>query len=147
MPRAFPSKFGSGVGANRALCDHLIGVYGLAVMRGEASEPISIFAWKMVKVFAILSLHYLASTTAATSSRVRRDWDSMATLFVAPAAGPAATALLRLTRLTWLRMAAGIVVGRCRHHPTGSCLLASLLFSFGTVISWCSVPSLDFSLS
>ena len=27
-----------------------VAVYGLAVMRGEATEPVGIFAWKMVKV-------------------------------------------------------------------------------------------------
>ena len=38
-----------------ALVTIYIGVYGLAVMRGEASEPVGTFAWKMVKVGAILS--------------------------------------------------------------------------------------------
>ena len=32
-----------------------VAVYGLAVMRGEATEPVGTFAWKMVKVGAILS--------------------------------------------------------------------------------------------
>lgn len=112
-----------------------IGVYGLAVMRGEASEPISTFAWKMVKVFAILSfalpgLYYSGNIiTGATGLQ-----DSMATLFVAPAAGAAATAFAALDavnvaaneqlRLLWAD--AGIT--------RLDLVLASLLFSTGTVI-------------
>ena len=68
-----------------ALVTVYIGIYGLAVMRGEAPEPIGTFAWKMVKVFAILSfalpgLYYSGNIiTGATGLQ-----DSMATLFVAP---------------------------------------------------------------
>ena len=118
-----------------ALVTVYIGVYGLAVMRGEASEPISTFAWKMVKVFAILSfalpgLYYSRNViTGATGLQ-----DSMATLFVAPAAGPAATAFAALDavnvaaneqlRLLWAD--AGIT--------RLDLVLASLLFSAGTVI-------------
>ena len=118
-----------------ALVTVYIGVYGLAVMRGEAPEPISTFAWKMVKVFAIMSfalpgLYYSGNViTGATGLQ-----DSMATLFVAPAAGRAATAFAALDvaneaaneqlRLLW----ADAGVTRL------DLVLASMLFSAGTVI-------------
>lgn len=118
-----------------ALVTVYIGVYGLAVMRGEASEPISTFAWKMAKVFAILSfalpgVYYSGDAiTGATGLQ-----DSMATLFVAPSAGGAATAFSALDaantaaneqlRLLWAD--AGIT--------RLDLVLASLLFSAGTVV-------------
>jgi type IV secretion system protein VirB6 len=118
-----------------ALVTVYIGVYGLAVMRGEAPEPISTFSWKMVKVFAIMSfalpgLYYSGNViTGATGLQ-----DSMATLFVAPAAGRAATAFAALDvaneaaneqlRLLW----ADAGVTRL------DLVLASMLFSAGTVI-------------
>lgn len=39
-----------------ALLTLWIALYGFAVLRGEASEPVSTFAWKMVKVTAILAI-------------------------------------------------------------------------------------------
>ena len=76
-----------------ALVTIYIAVYGLAVMRGEATEPVGTFAWKMVKVMAILSfalpgLYYSGSVVAVALGLQ----DSMATLFVAPGGGGAATA-------------------------------------------------------
>jgi hypothetical protein len=42
-----------------------VAVYGLAVMRGEATEPVGTFAWKMVKVGAILSFALPGPCTTA----------------------------------------------------------------------------------
>ena len=76
-----------------ALITIYIGVYGLAVMRGEASEPVGIFAWKMVKVGAILSFAlpglYYSGNVVAWATGLQ---DGLATLFVAPRAAAATTA-------------------------------------------------------
>jgi len=63
-------------------------IYGLAVMRGEATEPVGTFAWKMVKVGAILSFAlpglYYSGNVAAGAAGLQ---DGLATLFVAPGGG------------------------------------------------------------
>ena len=70
-----------------------VAVYGLAVMRGEASEPVGTFAWKMVKVGAILSFAlpglYYSGNVVAWATGLQ---DGLATLFVAPRAAAATTA-------------------------------------------------------
>jgi hypothetical protein len=70
-----------------------VAVYGLAVMRGEATEPVGTFAWKMVKVGAILSFAlpglYYSGNVVAWATGLQ---DGLAVLFVAPRAVAAATA-------------------------------------------------------
>ena len=70
-----------------------VAVYGLAVMCGEASEPVGTFAWKMVKVGAILSFAlpglYYSGNVVAWATGLQ---DGLATLFVAPRAAAATTA-------------------------------------------------------
>lgn len=80
-----------------ALVTVYIAVYGLAVMRGEASEPMGTFAWKMVKVMAILSfalpgLYYSGNEVAGAMGLQ----DALATLFIAPSGGAALTAFTAL---------------------------------------------------
>lgn len=112
-----------------------VAVYGLAVMRGEATEPVGIFAWKMVKVGAILSFAlpglYYSGNVAAAANGLQ---DGLATLFVAPRAVPAATAFGALDlantaaneQLALLWKDAGVF--------RLDLVLASLLFSLGTTI-------------
>ena len=77
-----------------ALVTIYIAIYGLAVMRGEASEPVGTFAWKMVKVGAILSFAlpglYYSGNVVAWATGLQ---DGLAVLFVAPRAAAAATCL------------------------------------------------------
>ena len=118
-----------------ALVTVYIGIYGLAVMRGEAPEPIGTFAWKMVKVFAILSFAlpglYFSGTVITGVTGLQ---DSMATMFIAPNAASAATAFAALDaantaandqlRLLWAE------AGMFRLDL----VVASVLFSLGTTI-------------
>ena len=112
-----------------------IAVYGLAVMRGEATEPVGIFAWKMVKVGAIFSFAlpglYYSGNVAAAANGLQ---DGLATLFVAPRAVAAATAFGALDlantaaneQLALLWKDAGVF--------RLDLVLASLLFSLGTTV-------------
>ena len=76
-----------------ALVTVYVSIYGLAVMRGEATEPVGTFAWKMAKVGAILSFAlpglYYSGNVAAAATGLQ---DGLAVLFVAPGGGGAATA-------------------------------------------------------
>lgn len=110
-------------------------IYGLAVMRGEAPEPVGTFAWKMVKVGAILSFAlpglYYSGNVAAAATGLQ---DGLATLFVAPRAVVATTAFGALDlantaaneQLALLWKDAGVF--------RLDLVLASLLFSLGTTI-------------
>jgi len=74
-----------------------IAIYGLAVMRGEASEPFGTFAWKMLKVMAILSfalpgLYYSGNVVAGAIGLQ----DGLANLFIAPRGGASLTAFAAL---------------------------------------------------
>jgi type IV secretion system protein VirB6 len=118
-----------------ALVTIYIAVYGLAVMRGEASEPVGTFAWKMVKVGAILSFAlpglYYSGNVVAWATGLQ---DGLATLFVAPGAAAPTTAFGALDlantaandQLALLWTDAGMF--------RLDLVLASLLFSFGTTI-------------
>lgn len=66
-----------------------VAVYGLAVMRGEAPEPVGTFAWKMVKVMAILSfalpgLYYSGYVSSAASRRPKQSRHNCETKVVTP---------------------------------------------------------------
>jgi type IV secretion system protein VirB6 len=112
-----------------------IAIYGLAVMRGEAPEPVGTFAWKMVKVMAILTfalpgLTYSGNIVAwATGLQ-----DGLANLFLAPRGAAAATAFAALDlantaaneQLALLWQEAGMF--------RLDLVLASILFSLGTTI-------------
>ena len=112
-----------------------VAIYGLAVMRGEASEPVGTFAWKMVKVGAILSFAlpglYYGGNVVAWATGLQ---DGLATLFVAPRAAAATTAFGALDlantqaneQLSLLWKDAGMF--------RLDLVLASLLFSMGTTI-------------
>jgi type IV secretion system protein VirB6 len=118
-----------------ALVTIYVGVYGLAVMRGEASEPVGTFAWKMVKVGAILSFAlpglYYSGDVVAWAMGLQ---DGLAALFVAPGGGGAQTAFGALDlantaaneQLALLWKDAGIL--------RLDLVVASLLFSLGTTI-------------
>ena len=85
------------VPAALALVTVYIAVYGLAVMRGEASEPFGTFAWKMAKVMAILSfalpgLYYSGNVVAGALGLQ----DGLANLFIPPRGAAALTAFTAL---------------------------------------------------
>ena len=118
-----------------ALVTIYIGVYGLAVMRGEASEPVGTFAWKMVKVGAILSFAlpglYYSGNVVAWATGLQ---DGLATLFVAPRAAAASTAF---GALDLANTAANEQLGLLWKDAGMfrlDLVLASLLFSLGTTI-------------
>jgi type IV secretion system protein VirB6 len=118
-----------------ALVTVYIAVYGLAVMRGEAPEPVGTFAWKMVKVMAILSfalpgLHYSGDLVAAATGLQ----DSLATLFVAPGGGGAATAFGALDLANTAANEQLALLWKDAGMFRLDLVVASLLFSLGTTI-------------
>jgi len=112
-----------------------IGVFGLAVMRGEAPEPVGTFAWKMVKVMAILTfalpgLFYSGNVVAwATGLQ-----DGLAVLFVAPRAVAAATAFGALDLANAAANQQLALLWQDASMFRLDLVLASLLFSLGTTI-------------
>lgn len=112
-----------------------IAVYGLAVMRGEASEPIGTFAWKMVKVGAILSfalpgLYYSANVVVwATGLQ-----DGLAILFLAPGAAAPATAFDALDLANTAANEQLALLWKDAGMFRLDLVLASMLFSLGTTI-------------
>ena len=118
-----------------ALVTIYIAIYGLAVMRGEASEPVGTFAWKMVKVGAILSfalpgLHYSGNVVAwATGLQ-----DGLAVLFVAPRAAAAATAFGALDLANTAANEQLALLWKDAGMFRLDLVLASILFSLGTTI-------------
>ena len=112
-----------------------IGIYGLAVMRGEAPEPVGTFAWKMVKVGAILSfalpgLYYSANISAAANGLQ----DGLATLFVAPRGVAPATAFGALDLANTAANEQLALLWRDASMFRLDLVLASILFSLGTTI-------------
>lgn len=118
-----------------ALVTIYIGVYGLAVMRGEASEPVGIFAWKMVKVGAILSFAlpglYYSGNVVAWATGLQ---DGLATLFVAPRAAAATTAFGALDLANTAANEQLALLWKDAGMFRLDLVLASLLFSLGTTI-------------
>ncbi|MBC7685067.1 MAG: type IV secretion system protein [Bdellovibrionales bacterium] len=112
-----------------------IAVYGLAVMRGEATEPVGTFAWKMVKVGAILSFAlpglYYSGNVAAAATGLQ---DGLATLFVAPRAVAAATAFGALDLANTAANEQLALLWKDAGMFRLDLVLASLLFSLGTTI-------------
>ena len=112
-----------------------IGIYGLAVIRGEAPEPVGTFAWKMVKVGAILSFAlpglYYSGNVVLWATGLQ---DGLATLFVAPGGTPFTTAFGALDLAnTAANQQLGLLwqdAGMWRLDL----VLASLLFSAGTTV-------------
>lgn len=118
-----------------ALVTIYVGVYGLAVMRGEASEPVGTFAWKMVKVGAILSfalpgLYYSANVVAWAMGLQ----DGLAALFVAPGGGGAATAFGALDLANNAANEQLALLWKDAGMFRLDLVVASLLFSLGTTI-------------
>lgn len=118
-----------------ALVTIYISVYGLAVMRGEASEPVGTFAWKMVKVGAILSFAlpglYYSGNVAAAATGLQ---DGLATLFVAPGGGGAATAFGALDLANNAANEQLALLWKDAGMFRLDLVVASLLFSLGTTI-------------
>jgi len=112
-----------------------VAVYGLAVMRGEATEPVGTFAWKMVKVGAILSFAlpglYYSGNVAAAATGLQ---DGLATLFVAPRAVAAATAFGALDLANTAANEQLALLWKDASMFRLDLVLASLLFSLGTTI-------------
>lgn len=112
-----------------------VAVYGLAVMRGEATEPVGTFAWKMVKVGAILSFAlpglYYSGNVAAAATGLQ---DGLATLFVAPRAAAAATAFGALDLANTAANEQLALLWKDAGMFRLDLVLASLLFSLGTTI-------------
>ena len=112
-----------------------VAVYGLAVMRGEATEPVGTFAWKMVKVGAILSFAlpglYYSGNVAAAATGLQ---DGLATLFVAPRAVAAATAFGALDLANTAANEQLALLWRDAGMFRLDLVLASVLFSLGTTI-------------
>lgn len=118
-----------------ALVTVYIAVYGLAVMRGEATEPVGTFAWKMVKVMAILSfalpgLYYSGNLVAAAMGLQ----DSMALLFVAPGGGGAATAFGALDLANTAANEQLALLWKDAGMFRLDLVVASMLFSLGTTV-------------
>jgi hypothetical protein len=117
-----------------ALVTIYIAVYGLAVMRGEATEPVGTFAWKMVKVGAILSfalpgLYYSGNVWPGLLA-CRTAWP----LFVAPRAAAAATAFGALDLANTAANEQLALLWKDAGMFRLDLVLASLLFSLGTTI-------------
>lgn len=112
-----------------------VAVYGLAVMRGEATEPVGTFAWKMVKVGAILSFAlpglYYSGNVASAATGLQ---DGLATLFVAPRAVAAATAFGALDLANTAANEQLALLWKDAGMFRLDLVLASLLFSLGTTI-------------
>lgn len=112
-----------------------VAVYGLAVMRGEAPEPVGTFAWKMVKVGAILSFAlpglYYSGNVAAAAMGLQ---DSLATLFVAPGAVVVTTAFGALDLANTAANEQLALLWKDAGMFRLDLVLASLLFSLGTTI-------------
>ena len=110
-------------------------VYGLAVMRGEASEPVGTFAWKMVKVGAILSFAlpglYYSGNVVAWATGLQ---DGLATLFVAPRAAAATTAFGALDLANTQANEQLALLWKDAGMFRLDLVLASVLFSLGTTI-------------
>jgi type IV secretion system protein VirB6 len=118
-----------------ALVTIYIAIYGLAVMRGEASEPVGTFAWKMVKVGAILSFAlpglYYSGNVVAWATGLQ---DGLATLFVAPRAAAATTAFGALDLANAAANEQLSLLWTDASMFRLDLVLASLLFSLGTTI-------------
>jgi len=118
-----------------ALVTIYIAVYGLAVMRGEASEPVGTFAWKMVKVGAILSFAlpglYYSGNVVAWATGLQ---DGLATLFVAPSAAAPSTAFGALDLANTAANEQLALLWKDAGMFRLDLVLASLLFSLGTII-------------
>ena len=118
-----------------ALVTVYVAVYGLAVMRGEAIEPVGTFAWKMVKVGAILSFAlpglYYSGNVAAAATGLQ---DGLATLFVAPGGGGAATAFGALDLANTAANEQLALLWKDAGMLRLDLVVASLLFSLGTTI-------------
>ena len=118
-----------------ALVTIYVGVYGLAVMRGEASEPVGTFAWKMVKVGAILSFAlpglYYSGNVVAWAMGLQ---DGLAALFVAPGGGGAATAFGALDLANNAANQQLALLWKDAGMFRLDLVVASLLFSLGTTI-------------
>ena len=118
-----------------ALVTVYIAVFGLAVMRGEAPEPIGTFAWKMVKVGAILAfalpgLRYSANVVAwATGLQ-----DGLAMLFVAPGALAPLTTFGALDVANTTANQQLALLWKDAGMFRLDLVLASILFSLGTTI-------------
>ena len=118
-----------------ALVTIYIAIYGLAVMRGEASEPVGTFAWKMVKVGAILSFAlpglYYSGNVVAWAMGLQ---DGLAALFVAPGGGGAATAFAALDLANNAANEQLALLWKDAGMFRLDLVVASLLFSLGTTI-------------
>jgi len=118
-----------------ALVTIYIAIYGLAVMRGEASEPVGTLAWKMVKVGAILSFAlpglYYSGNVVAWATGLQ---DGLAVLFVAPRAAAAATAFGALDLANTAANEQLALLWKDAGMFRLDLVLASLLFSLGTTI-------------
>ena len=104
-------------------------------MRGEASEPVGTFAWKMVKVGAILSFAlpglYYSGNVVAWATGLQ---DGLATLFVAPRAAAATTAFGALDLANLQANEQLALLWKDAGMFRLDLVLASLLFSLGTTI-------------
>lgn len=112
-----------------------VAIYGLAVIRGEASEPVGTFAWKMVKVGAILSFAlpglYFSGNVMAWATGLQ---DGLANLFVAPRAAAAATAFGALDLANTAANEQLALLWKDAGMLRLDLVLASILFSLGTTI-------------
>ena len=118
-----------------ALVTVYVAIYGLAVMRGEATEPVGTFAWKMAKVGAILSFAlpglYYSGNVAAAATGLQ---DGLAVLFVAPGGGGAATAFGALDLANTAANEQLALLWKDAGMFRLDLVVASLLFSLGTTI-------------
>ena len=118
-----------------ALVTVYVAIYGLAVMRGEATEPVGTFAWKMAKVGAILSFAlpglYYSGNVAAAATGLQ---DGLAVLFVAPGGGGAATAFGALDLANTAANEQLALLWKDAGMLRLDLVVASLLFSLGTTI-------------
>ena len=112
-----------------------VAIYGLAVIRGEASEPVGTFAWKMVKVGAILSFAlpglYYGGNVVKWATGLQ---DGLATLFVAPGAAGATTAFGALDLANMQANEQLALLWKDAGTFRLDLVFASVLFSLGTTV-------------
>lgn len=110
-------------------------LYGFAVMRGEVTEPLSVFAWKAIKVAAILAfaLPGLYYNSYVTSTAIGLQ-NGLAVLLTASGASAASTAFGALDAVN---AAANAELARLWSQAGMlrlDLVFASLLFSLGTTV-------------
>lgn len=118
-----------------ALLTVWVAMYGFAVMRGEASEPFSTFAWKAVKIAAILAIALPGLTYSGQVMAVAIGLQNgLAGTFTAPGATAPATAFAALDAANTLANQQLQLLWRDAGMLRLDLVVASIVFSLGTTV-------------